>query len=116
FHPWVPHDELAACYAAADAFVFPSIWAEPFGIPVAEAMAAGLPVVATAVGGIPEIVAGGETGILAAPGDSDSLAEALETIVADPALRADLGRAGRKRAVEHFCWGRAAESYREIFR
>ncbi len=116
FEPWVAHDELPARYAAADAFVFPSIWAEPFGIPVAEAMAAGLPVVATGVGGIPEIVADGETGILVSPGDSDSLAEALETIVADPALRAGLGRRGRERAVEHFSWSRAAESYREIFR
>jgi len=109
FEPWVPHNELPARYAAADAFVFPSIWAEPFGIPVAEAMAAGLPVVATGVGGIPEIVADGETGILVTPGDSDSLAEALETIVADPTLRTDLGRRGRERAVEHFSWSRAAE-------
>jgi spore coat protein SA len=115
FEPWVAHHELPARYAAADAFVFPSIWAEPFGIPVAEAMAAGLPVVATRVGGIPEIVADGETGLLVSPGDPDSLAEALERIVADAALRADFGRAGRRRAVEHFSWGRAADSYREIF-
>jgi starch synthase len=78
-------------------------------------MAAGLPVVATRVGGIPEIVADGETGLLVSPGDPDSLAEALERIVADAALRADFGRAGRRRAVEHFSWSRAADSYREIF-
>jgi glycosyltransferase involved in cell wall biosynthesis len=116
FHEWLRHDELAARYAAADAFVFPSIWNEPFGIPVAEAMAAGLPVVATAVGGIPEIVVDGETGILVRPGDSDSLADALDAIVSGETLRADLGRAGRRRAVERFSWSRAAEAYREIFR
>ena len=78
-------------------------------------MAAGLPVVATRVGGIPEIVAGGETGLLVSPGDPESLAEALERIVEDAALRDEFGRAGRRRAVERFSWSRAADSYREIF-
>ena len=115
FHGWARHEELAAEYARADVFVFPSAWDEPFGIPVAEAMAAGLPVVATRVGGIPEIVSDGDTGLLVEPEDAESLAAAMEKLVGDAELRARLGDAGRRRAVERFSWERAATAYRTIF-
>ena len=114
FHEWLDHDRLAEHYARADAFVFPSVWDEPFGIPVAEAMAAGLPVVATRVGGIPEIVLDGETGLLAEAADVDSLAAALERLADDAWLCRELGAAGRARAVRRFSWDRAAEAYRAI--
>jgi glycosyltransferase involved in cell wall biosynthesis len=115
FHDWAPHDELPDLYAQADVFAFPSVWDEPFGIPVAEAMAAGLPVVATRAGGIPEQVVDGVTGLLTEPADAESLAAALERLADDAGLRAELGAAGRRRAVERFSWNRAAESYRTIF-
>ena len=69
------------------ALVAPSVWPEPFGIVVVEALAAGRPVVASAIGGIPEIVRDREEGLLVAPGDPASLASALRTIVDDDALR-----------------------------
>ncbi len=85
----------------ADLFALSSAWEEmPFAI--LEAMAAGLPVVSTDVGGVAEAVADGETGLLVAPGDPDVLAEALRRAIADPALRARLGAAGRARAEEQF--------------
>ena len=115
FHAWLDHDRLVEHYARADAFVFPSVWDEPFGIPVAEAMAAGLPVVATRVGGIPEIVLDGETGLLAEAGDADGLAAALERLADDAWLCRELGAAGRARAVRRFSWDRAADAYRTIF-
>jgi glycosyltransferase involved in cell wall biosynthesis len=115
FPGWAQHEELPAEYARADLFVFPSVWDEPFGIPIAEAMAAGLPVVATRVGGIPEMVADGETGLLVEPGGAESLAAALEQLVDDAELRARLGEAGRQRAAERFSWDRAATAYRTIF-
>jgi glycosyltransferase involved in cell wall biosynthesis len=115
FLPWAEHDQLPDRYAEADLFVFPSIWDEPFGIPVAEAMAAGLPVVATRAGGIPEIVDDGTTGLLVEPSDPEQLAAAIESLVDDAGLRAELGAAGRRRAVECFTWDRAGEAYRSIF-
>jgi glycosyltransferase involved in cell wall biosynthesis len=115
FHDWTAHADLPDLYAQADVFAFPSVWDEPFGIPVAEAMAAGLPVVATRAGGIPELVVDGVTGLLAEPGEAESLAAALETLADDVSLRAAFGEAGRSRAVERFSWDRAAESYRTIF-
>jgi glycosyltransferase involved in cell wall biosynthesis len=115
FQGWAEHEELPAEYEDADVFVFPSVWDEPFGIPVAEAMAAGLPVVASRVGGIPEIVADGETGMLVEPDDASALAAALEQLVNDAGLRARLGEAGRLRAAERFSWDRAAAAYRALF-
>jgi glycosyltransferase involved in cell wall biosynthesis len=115
FQGWAEHEELPAEYEDADVFVFPSVWDEPFGIPVAEAMAAGLPVVASRVGGIPEIVADGETGMLVEPDDASALAAALEQLVNDAELRARLGEAGRLRAAERFSWDRAAAAYRALF-
>ena len=84
---------VAAVYAAADLLVVPS-WAEPFGRVVIEALAAECPVVATAAGGIPEILTHGEDGWLVPPRDPEALAEGITTLLADPALRARLARAG----------------------
>jgi len=71
---------------------------ESFGRVVIEAMAAGLPVVGVRGGGVGEIVVHGETGLLAPPDDAAALALAIERLARDPALRARLGAAGRRRA------------------
>ena len=71
---------------------------ESFGRIAVEAMAAGLPVVGMRGGGIAEIVVDGETGLLAPPDDAAALAAAIERLARDPALRANMGRAGRLRA------------------
>jgi glycosyltransferase involved in cell wall biosynthesis len=83
------------------ALVAPSIWPEPFGIVVAEALTAGRPVVASAIGGIPEIVRDGREGLLVAPGDAATLATALRTIAADGALRERLAAGAAMRAIEY---------------
>lgn len=77
---------------------------EQEGMPVSlmEAAACGVPVVATRVGGVPELVRDGETGLLAPAGDARGLADAMERLLRDAALRARLGAAARRRAEEHF--------------
>jgi glycosyltransferase involved in cell wall biosynthesis len=75
---------------------------ENMPISVLEAMAAGVPVVATRVGAIPEVVEHGVTGLLVAPGDARALADAIATILADPAQRERMGEAGRARAERHY--------------
>jgi len=120
-------------YANAALFCCPSVY-EPFGIINLEAMACGTAVVASAVGGIPEVVVDGETGLLVPfeagggiafePADPEAferaLAGSINTLMADPARRAAMGAAGRKRAVEHFSWSSIAaktvELYRELVR
>lgn len=74
------------------------------GLPLAilEAMAVGLPVVASCVGGIPEAVINGQTGILVAKESPGELADALEALASDVALRKSMGEQGRLRALEMF--------------
>ncbi len=71
---------------------------EAFPTALVEAMAASVPVVGVAVGGIPEIVRDGETGLLVEPPPrAEPIADALATLLDDPALRARLSAAGRER-------------------
>jgi glycosyltransferase involved in cell wall biosynthesis len=86
-------DDVAALMAAADVLAQPNLGPEPFGIALAEGMNAGLPVVSVAIGAAPEIV-DPACGILVPPDDPAALADALRTLVLDPALRARMGAAG----------------------
>jgi glycosyltransferase involved in cell wall biosynthesis len=78
--------------------VVPSVWAEPFGIVVIEAMAAGRPVIASRAGGIAEIIEHGVSGILVEPADVDALGAALRRLIDDPAERRRVGTAAQLRA------------------
>ena len=89
-------------YAAMSIFVLPSAQPEPFGGVVMEAMCMGLPVIATNIGGSTEQVADGESGWLIPPNDPAALADKLETLLRDEALRKRFGEAGRRRIAERF--------------
>jgi phosphatidylinositol alpha 1,6-mannosyltransferase len=91
-------EALSRHYASADVFAFPSR-TETFGNVVQEAMASALPVVGVAAGGVRDVVRPGETGLLADPEDPADFARALGRLAADPALRRQLGRAGRDLAL-----------------
>jgi starch synthase len=130
---WIPRmldrPSVVQLYSHAAIFCCPSVY-EPFGIINLEAMAAERPVVASAVGGIPEVVVDGETGVLVpvdlrsdepmTPADPDrfarDLASAINRLMADPATRAAMGAAGRRRAVEHFSWAAIAERTVTLYR
>ncbi|MCU4183092.1 glycosyltransferase [Acidiferrimicrobium sp. IK] len=89
---------------------------EPFGIVPLEAMACGVPVVASAVGGLKESVVDGGTGVLVPAGDVGALAGALRTLIADPALRRGMGRAGVARARHRYGWPGIARSTTDVYR
>jgi len=106
FTGYVPQAMLRSLYSACDVVVVPSIWQEPFGLVVLEAMASGTCVVASAVGGLPEIIEHRRTGILIPAGEPDALASAVCEVLADPAFKRRLEEAART-AVEHrFTWAR----------
>jgi alpha-1,3-rhamnosyl/mannosyltransferase len=108
---YVPRPLLPALYAGADLFLFPSIY-EGFGMPVAEAMACGAPVVTSNVSSLPE--AAGGAALLVDPLDDAALAGAIESVLSDPARRADLVQRGLARAAR-LRWSATAQRYLEIF-
>ena len=92
---------VASYLSALDLYVHPSL-KEAFGLAVVEAMAMGKAVVATTTGGLPEVVAQGETGLLAPPGDAESLAAAVVSLLEDKVRCEQMGRSGKARAQERF--------------
>src|SRR5579875_2195582 len=124
----LPRPDVIELLAHASVFVCPSTY-EPFGLINLEAMACGVPVVASAVGGIPEIVVPGETGLLVeyepVPGGTGEpadprvfaagLAAAVNRLLAEPARRAAMGRAGRERVLERFTWDAVASTTAALY-
>jgi glycosyltransferase involved in cell wall biosynthesis len=114
FQPWWPHERLPELYKACDVFVLPSL-REAFGLVGLEAMSAGRPVVGSRVGGIQDYVIPGRTGMLAVPGDVDSLCASLSAVVDDGSLREEMGHNGRDRAVREYGYGTIARRSLEVF-
>jgi glycosyltransferase involved in cell wall biosynthesis len=86
----------------ADVCAMPSLWEDALPLAVLQPMGMGLPVVASRVGGIPEMIEDGRTGLLVPAGDVEALAVALGRLLADPATRAAMGEAGRRRVADWF--------------
>lgn len=107
-------DDARAYLPGLDVFVNTSI-SEGISLTILEAMAAGVPVVATAVGGTPEVVTD-QVGRLVPARDPAALAAALETLAADPSLRAMLGRAARARVAGHFTIEAMTARYLTMYR
>lgn len=96
FHGEVAEERLRGFYRDCDIVVLPSRF-ESFGLVVLEAMMFGKPAVACRSSGMMEVAEDGQTALLAAPGNESSLADCLERLIEDPALRHRLGAAGRRR-------------------
>ncbi|MEZ4868712.1 MAG: glycosyltransferase family 4 protein [Caldilineaceae bacterium] len=97
-----PKAVMPGIYQRTDVFLFTSVWQEPFGQVIVEAMAAGVPVVGSLVGGVSEILVENETGLTFPPDDAERLAAQVARLVRSPELREQLGRAGQIIAVERF--------------
>jgi starch synthase len=116
----LPRQEVVQLLTAATVFVCPSVY-EPLGIVNLEAMACQTAVVASAVGGIPEVVEDGVTGTLVPytatypAGFEAGLADAINELVQSPSLAAEMGRAGRARAVREFGWDAVARRTLEVY-
>lgn len=103
FTGFVPNSEIGSYYFGADMAVLPSIWEEPAGLTMIEAMAASLPVITTNSGGIPEYV-GKENAIILDKNSNQFVYDIktnIEYLAGDEALRKKLGGKARER-VEKF--------------
>jgi colanic acid/amylovoran biosynthesis glycosyltransferase len=114
FEGIVHQDRILECFRAADAFVLAS-FAEGVPAVLMEAMAMGIPCVSTYVGGIPQLIRDDVDGLLVAPADVQALVSAIERLIADPALRARLGAAGRIRVLECYNLGPNVVRLAKIF-
>lgn len=113
FGGWADRAEMAI--ETASVMCVPSRW-EAFSYVALEAMWAGAPVVASRVDGLSDLVAHGETGLLVEPDDEVALAQAISTLVANPAYAERLGRGARRRASEHFSYRAMVEGVIRVYR
>ena len=94
--------------------VAPSVWAEPLGNVVHEAQSRGRAVIGTTPGGHEDMIDDGVDGLLVAPGDAPALRDAMARLLADPALAARMGDAGRDRA-DRFTAARVVPAFEELY-
>jgi glycosyltransferase involved in cell wall biosynthesis len=115
---WLPllsQTELAAQYRRAALHVVPAL-EEGLGLTAVESLLSETPVVAFDSGGLPDVVLHERTGLLVSPGDEAALAAALDSLIADPARRAEMGRAGRAHALGTFGAAGVARRYASLYR
>jgi len=103
---------LSVLYQQASLFVYPSLY-EGFGIPPLEAMSLDCPVICSNTSSMPEVV--GNAAVQFNPHDIDSIANALEAVITNPTLQADLRQRGRER-LHAFSWHRCALETLNVYR
>jgi glycosyltransferase involved in cell wall biosynthesis len=109
------HDEVPDELRAMDIYVALSrADSESFGVAVIEASACGLPVVVSDVGGLPEVVRNGVTGAVVPRNAPAEAATVLLSLLRDPALREQWGRAGREHVMEHYEWNVCVDRMLEV--
>ncbi len=104
-----------AFYERADVYVSPSVWDEPLGLTILEAMAAHTPVIATRKGGVLTIINEGVNGFLVRARNSREIADLVNLLLADDKLRAKIGEQAHKTVVEKFSWEKIALRFEKLY-
>ncbi len=114
FTGFLEHNRLAPLVAAADVLVVPSGY-EPSGMIALEGAAAGTPLAVSATGGLTEIVQPGLNGVTFSPADPDGLAEAVDHLLAEPALARRLAGRARTQVTSDYTWTAAAARTARVY-
>jgi glycosyltransferase involved in cell wall biosynthesis len=111
---WMPQSELLSQYSKYDLLVFPTLCLEGFGMAIIEAMAQGLTVIASDIGGPRDIIENGQNGLLVAPNDSLALANAIEQVIKNPALAANIGACAIQTVRQKYSFQRMLDQYETL--
>ena len=111
----VDREQKIAFLQGLDALSVPTVYKDPKGLFVLEALANGVPVVQPAHGSFPEMIEATGGGLLSRPGSTESLAGQLEALMRDPARRHQLGTAGAAAVRERFSDGAMAETTLAVY-
>ena len=109
-------DLFHAFYERADVYVSPSVWEEPLGLTILEAMAAHTPVVATRKGGMLSVIKDGENGFFVRARNSKEIAEKVNMLLADDELREKIAKNAHKTILDHFTWEKIATQFEDIYK
>ncbi|MDZ4383033.1 MAG: glycosyltransferase family 4 protein, partial [Thermodesulfovibrionia bacterium] len=108
------YEELVSIYSRKTLLVMSSLF-EGFGLPAVEAMSCETAVVTTTAGALKEVVTP-DCGILVPPKDPAALSEAIMKLLGDRKLRLEMGKKGRRRAMENYSWPVAAKNTLEVYK
>lgn len=115
FLGYIGNHNLINLYYRADVCVVPSVWDEPLGLVVLEAMATKTPVVVTRKGGIPLMVKDGFNGFFVRPRNAKEIAEKVDLLLSNEVLRKKMGERARQTVLERFTWGKIAERFESMY-
>jgi colanic acid/amylovoran biosynthesis glycosyltransferase len=114
FEGAVNQDKIRVFYESADVFALAS-FAEGIPVVLMEAMSMEIPCIATWITGIPELIRNEIDGLLVGPSDAEGLAKALTYLMDDEVLRVSLGRAGRRRVLDRYHFGKNIDTLAAVF-
>lgn len=112
---YLTEQQLINFYYRADVFVTPSVWDEPLGLTILEAMASKTPVIATRKGGIPLLVKHNYNGLFVRPRNSQEIANACNKFLENEEIRRKMGEEARKTVEQKFTWKKIALKFHRLY-
>lgn len=116
FLGFVDFNDLIKLYYHADICVVPSVWDEPLGLVILEAMATKTPVVVTRKGGIPLMVKDGVNGFFVRPRSAKEISEKVNLLLSNEELRRKMGERARQTVLERFTWEKIGKRYERMYK
>lgn len=113
-YPPLSHEGCAEVFLDYDIFLLPSFF-EGTPLTLIEGMYTAIPVITTATAGMKDVIEDGQNGLLVAPGSATGIVRAVETMLADAALRERCGRQGFADATQKYTWRTAAETVHNVY-